>query len=264
MFENRRAPRGRLHLESVVLWAVLSLCAARVVGAQEAIDPLATPRLANGQPNLGPLSDGQGLWDRGSGPLVGGADYPPPDQIPFRPWARALYDYRQATLARDDPHARCAPPGGPRQFAVPFGLQIIQVPEARRVYILSGGSTRPWREIYMDGRAHPEGDFLNPSYFGHSVGHWEGDTLVIDTVGFNERFWIHREGYPHTEALHLVERISRPDLMTLRYEITIDDPYAYERPWSAGWSKQWNPDVEFIEYFCHDNNRDQYHLVGDE
>jgi hypothetical protein len=184
--------------------------------------------------------------------------------VPFKPWARAVYDYRQETLARDDPHARCAPPGGPRQFAVPFGLQIIQAPQANRIYILSGGSTRPWREIYMDGRAHPEGDFLNPSYFGHSVGRWEGDTLVIDTVGFNERFWIHREGYPHTEALHLVERISRPDLMTLNYEITIDDPYAYEEPWSTSWSKFWNPDEDIIEYFCHDNNRDQYHLVGNE
>ena len=235
-----------------------------LAGSAAAQDSLETPRLADGRPNLGPLADGNGFWDRGSGPMVGGASYPPPDQIPFKPWARAVYEYRQQTLARDDPHARCAPPGGPRQFAVPFGLQIVQVPRAQRIYILSGGSTRPWREIYMDGRAHPEGDYLNPSYFGHSVGRWEGDTLVIDTVGFNERFWIHREGFPHTKALHLIERISRPDLMTLNYEITIDDPYAYEEPWTTRWSKSWNADDDFIEYFCHDNNRDQFHLVGNE
>ena len=235
-----------------------------IADAQTAGSGLETPRLANGQPNLGPLADGRGFWDRGSGPMVGGAFWPPPEEVPFKPWARAVYDYRQETLARDDPHARCAPPGGPRQFAVPFGLQIIQVPAIQRVYILSGGSTRPWREIYMDGRPHPSGDYLNPSYFGHSVGHWEGDTLVIDTVGFNERFWMHREGYPHTEALHLTERISRPDLMTLEYEITIDDPLTYDEPWSTRWSKMWNPDEEFIEYFCHDNNRDQYHMVGNE
>jgi hypothetical protein len=243
----------------VLLW--LAVHVATPAAAQSVSE---TPRLANGRPNLGPLEDGRGFWDRGSGPMVGGANWPPPDSVPFRPWARALYDYRQETLARDDPHARCAPPGGPRQFAVPFGLQIIQVPHAKRIYILSGGSTRPWREIYMDGRPHPEGDFLNPSYFGHSVGRWEEDTLVIDTVGFNERFWMHREGYPHTEALHLIERISRPDLMTLDYEITIEDPLAYESPWTTRWTKAWNPDEEFIEYFCHENNRDQYHLVGNE
>src|SRR5690606_9811033 len=154
------------------------------------------------------------------------------------------------------------PAGRPPPVAVPFGLQIIQVPSIKRIFILSGGSTRPWREIYMDGRPHPPPELLNPSYFGHSIGHWEGDTLVIDTIGFNERFWIHREGYPHTEALHLVERISRPDVDTLRYEITIDDPRTYTRPWTAAWTKQWTPDEDIIEYFCHDNNRDQYHMVG--
>src|SRR5690606_9811032 len=89
--------------------------ASRVGGpaGSAAADP--TPRLPDGTPNLGPLEDGKGFWDRGSGPLVGGADYPPPDEIPFRPWARALFDYRQSTLAQDDPHVRCAPPGGPRQ-----------------------------------------------------------------------------------------------------------------------------------------------------
>ena len=78
----------------------------------------------------------------------------------------------------------------------------------------------------MDGRAHSEGDYLNPSHFGHSVGRWGGDTLIIDAVGFNERFWIHREGYPRTEALQPIERITRPDIDTLRYEIAIDDSLA--------------------------------------
>jgi hypothetical protein len=229
-------------------------------GAERAAD--ATPRLADGTPDLGPGPDGLGYWDRGPGPQVGGADYPPPEQIPFRPWARGLYEYRQRTLAKDDPHVRCTPPGGPRQFAVPFGLQIIQVPRIERIFLMSGGSTRPWRVIYMDGRPHPDPDIFSPSYFGHSIGHWEGDTLVVDTVGFNERFWMHREGFPHTEALHLVERISRPTFDTLRYEVTIDDPLAYTRPWSAVWTKSWTPGEDIIEYFCQDNNRDQFHMVG--
>jgi len=240
----------------------LALSAGACVLAQDDYDPNApTPRLADGTPNLGSLEDGLGMWGRGPGPMVAGADYPPPEEVPFKPWSRALYDYRQETLAKDDPHARCAPPGGPRQFAVPFGLQIVQAPQMSKIFILSGGSTRPWREIHMNSE-HPE--YVNPSYFGHSVGHWEGDTLVVDTIGFNERFWIHREGYPHTESLHLIERISRPKMDTLRYEITLDDPEAYTAPWSTAWTKTWEPGIEFIEYFCQDNNIDQFHLMGNE
>lgn len=255
------ATRTSLRLAAVIGTLLLS-CGAAL--SQDATSGASrpTPRLPDGTPNLGPLEDGLGYWDRGSGPAVGGAEFPPPDEIPFKPWARALFDYRQQTLSKDDPHVRCAPPGGLRQFAVPFGLQIIQVPSIKRIFILSGGSTRPWRVVYMDGRPHPDPDLFNPSYFGHSVGHWEGDTLVIDTVGFNERFWLHRDGYPHTEALHLIERISRPDFDTLRYEVTIDDPRTYTRPWTTSWSKRWTPDEEIIEYFCHENNRDQYHMVG--
>jgi hypothetical protein len=222
----------------------------------------ATPRFPDGTPNLGPEPDGLGYWDRGLGPAVGGAAFPPPDEIPFQPWARALFEYRQRTMAVDDPHVRCAPPGGPRQFAVPFGLQIIQVPSIERIFILSGGSTRPWRVIYMDSRPHPDPDLFNPSYFGHSIGRWEGDTLVVDTVGFNERFWLHRDGYPHTEALHVVERISRPDLSSLRYEVTIDDPWTYTRPWTTSWVKAWAAGEEIVEYFCNENNRDQAQLQG--
>ena len=234
--------------------------AQRGRGAGEPAGP--TPRFADGTPNLGPTADGLGFWDRGPGSQVGGAEYPPPEEIPFQPWARAVYDYRQETLAAEDPHVRCIPPGGPRQFAVPFGLQIVQARHMNRIFILSGGSIRPWREIYMDGRDHPVGDFLNPSYFGHSVGRWDGDTLVVDTVGFNERFWIHREGFPHTEAMHLSERITRTDMNNLRYEITIDDPHAYTAPWSAVWVKNWASGEEIIEYFCHENNIDQFHMVG--
>jgi hypothetical protein len=221
-----------------------------------------TPRFPDGTPNLGPGPDGLGYWDRGLGPAVGGASFPPPDEIPFQPWARALFDYRQETMAVDDPHVRCAPPGGPRQFAVPFGLQIIQMPEIKRIFVLSGGSTRPWRVIYMDGRPHPDPELFNPSYFGHSVGHWEDDTLVVDSVGFNERFWLHRDGYPHTEALHVIERISRPDANSLRYEVTIDDPLTYTRPWSTSWVKTWTADEDIVEYFCNENNRDQFQLQG--
>src|SRR5215813_15636806 len=91
-----------------------------------------------------------------------------------------------------------------------------------------------WRVVYMDGRPHPPADLLDAGFLGHSIGHWEGDTLVVDTVGFNEKFWMTRSGLPHTEALHLTERISRPDFNTLKYEVTVDDPRTYTKPWSGG------------------------------
>jgi hypothetical protein len=118
----------------------------------------------------------------------------------------------------------------------------------------------------MDGRPHPDihSDEFNPGYFGHSVGRWEGDTLVVDTVGFNEKMWLlGREGMPTTDALHLIERFSRPDFNTLRYEPTIDDPGAYTKPWSGGWNLRWN-DQDMEEYFCQDNERDSHQLMGTE
>ena len=93
-----------------------------------------------------------------------------------------------------------------------------------------------------------------PSYFGSSVGRWEKDTLVVDSIGYNERFWFTTGGLPHTEALHLVERFSRPDLNTLRYEVTVDDPRTYTRTWTGGWTLQWVPGEDIQEYFCEEGN----------
>jgi len=103
-----------------------------------------------------------------------------------------------------------------------------------------------------------------PSYFGHSVGHWDGETLVVDTVGFNERFWLTREGIPHTEYLHLTERFTRVDFDDLKYEATIDDRGAYTKPWSGGWMIRWSPGEEMYEYMCQENNRDVRHMYGGE
>jgi hypothetical protein len=208
-----------------------------------------------------------GYWDAGFGGLNGKRSPNLPtnidiSEVPFQPWAKALYEARQKTQSRTDPHARCLAPGGPRQFHTPYGLLIYEIPEAKRVLVISGGGPRSWRVIYMDGRPHPKGDDLNPSYFGHSVGHWDGDVLVVDTIGFNEKFWMARSGLPHTDALHLIERISRPDFNTLKYEATIDDPKAYTATWSGGWTIPWAAGEDFEEYFCQDNNRDAEHLVG--
>ncbi len=177
---------------------------------------------------------------------------------PFQPWAKGLYENRQKRLLVDDPMASCLPPGGPRQFQVPYGIQIVEQPEKKRVFVMSGGGNRNWRLINLDARAHQPDDIL-PTYYGDSVGKWEGDTLVVDSIGFNERFWFSNGGLPHTENMRLTERISRPDHNTLKYEVTVNDPGAYTRPWTASWNLQWVPDQEIQEYFCDEYNRDFEH-----
>jgi len=136
------------------------------------------------------------------------------DEVPWQPWARAVYDYRQAETTKDDPHVRCKPSGGPRMYHTPYGHEFIEVPEEKKIYILSVGGPHSWRVVYMDGREHPKD--LDPTFSGHSVGHWEGDTLVVDTVGFNEKFWLTREGIPHTSALHLTTRCGTKRRSTIR------------------------------------------------
>ena len=101
-----------------------------------------------------------------------------------------------------EPYTRCKPSGGPRQVATAYGTELVDMPNLKRFYIMQTGGPHSFRIIYMDGRPHPKD--LEPSYYGHSVGHWEGDTLVVDTVGFNERFWMDSDGSPTTEKLHLI------------------------------------------------------------
>jgi hypothetical protein len=172
---------------------------------------------------------------------------------PFKPWAKALYELRQRNLLKDDPLARCIPAGGPRQFLVPNGFQFVEQREVGRVLVLLGGGDRNWRTIFTDGRPQAPAAELVPTYYGSSVGRWQGETLVVDSLGFNEKFWMTSGGLPHTEALRLTERFSRPDLNTLKYEVTVDDPRTYTRPWTGGWTVQWVPDQELQEYFCEEN-----------
>ncbi len=228
------------------------------------------PRWPDGHPRLGPAPGETGYWANPSsasltessanirtnrdGLLANLADAS--KAAPFLPWARGLYIYRQKNLLKDDPMQSCLPPGGPRQFQTINGLQIVEQPERKRIFIMSGGGDRNWRLIDMDGRELPSGEDVSGTYYGHSVGKWEGDALVIDSTAFNERFWMTNGGLPHTEALKLHERISRPDFNTLKYEVTVTDPGAYTRPWTGGWTLSWVAGQEIEEYFCDDNNRD--------
>jgi hypothetical protein len=218
--------------------------------------PNGRPILA--EPETDPtIKDGQG---RGafSGPVFPGK--PKESEVPFQPWARALYRYRETNLF--EPHTRCKPSGGPRQFITPGGVEFLDMPDISTIYVTDGNGPHSFRGIYMDGRPHPK----NPtsSYYGHSVGHWEGDTLVVDSVGFNERFWMERQGAPHTDQLHLIERFTRIDSNNLKIEVTIDDPGAYTKTWTTGFFMRWLADDETMEYICQAGNRAAVMMVGTE
>ena len=173
---------------------------------------------------------------------------------PLQPWALALYQYRQRNRMQDDPMKDCIGPGSPRQLLTPGGLRIIQDRNLNRVYLLFGGGNRGWRVVFLDGRTPPSPDEVVGTFYGNSVGHWDGDTLVVDSVGFNTRFWFSPGGLPHTEALHLTERLSRPSHDVLRYEVTIDDPRTYTRPWQSAWTLRWSPG-DIREQFCEDGRK---------
>lgn len=179
--------------------------------------------------------------------------------VPFQPWAKALFEARSRT--RFEPYVRCKPSAGAREVATAYGTQIVEFPEMQKIYVFPTGGPRHYREIWMDGRAHP--DNLKPTYHGHSIGHWEGDTLVVDTVGFNEKMWFDAEGSPHTEQLHLVERFTRLSLEQLKYEITVDDPGAYTDTWSSGFYMNWTPGETF-QFVCQDANMAYDLMLGTE
>jgi hypothetical protein len=168
---------------------------------------------------------------------------------PFMDWALALYQYRQSNDLADDPVKGCISPAGPRHLQDPGGFRIIQDRNFNRVYVMFGGGNRNWRLIHLDGRAPPNPDEVTGTYYGYSGGHWEGDALVVESSGFNDRFWFSNGGLPHTQALHLTERFTRTDYDTLTYQVTINDPYTYTRPWNAEWTLDW-VDGEIAEHFC--------------
>ena len=218
-----------------------------VVQRREPKDTGPAPRSASGKILLGGPNGKVGLWT----PMFGVTDpileFP---KVPFQPWAQALYVARQADEL--EPHTRCHPSGVARQFLTPYGVEFVEFPELQRLYIFDEGGPHTFRTVYMDGRSHPKN--LEASYYGHSVGRWEGDTLVVDTIGFNERFWLDRRGLPHTDQMHTVERFTRTGLSGMKYEVTVDDPGAYTAPWTGWFYLNFQPDQELWEYICQQGN----------
>jgi len=205
---------------------------------------------------LVPPQDNPGRWNGGPTTLPQGIL----EKVPFQPWARAVYDQRQ--IDQFEPHTRCKASGVSRQFSTPYGTEFVDMEkDLKRIYILDMGGPNSYRIIYMDGREHPK-DFT-PTNYGHSVGHWEGDTLVVETVGLNEKFWMDTRGTPHTDKLKFTERFTRTDMNTLQYQATIDDPGTYTAPWTTGvFTMRWAANVDPFEYICQDNNHGPELMLG--
>ena len=242
-------PCSSSSVPALLLLAVTAALAQTPASAPAKAPPQPAPRLADGR------VDFSGVWRPGDIFLIEDISLglKKGDTIAPTP---ATEEIMKKHLSKDDPESGCLPTGVPRQ--APYPWKIVESPPY--IYFLFEGNIHSYRQIFMDGRKHPADP--NPTWYGHSVGHWEGDTLVIDTVGFNDLFWFDFVGHPHTERLHTVERYTRTNLATLAEEVTIDDPGAYKQPFTIVASHRLLPGDELMEYICQENNRDQKHLVG--
>ena len=206
------------------------------------------PRMHDGKPDL------TGPWEGGGSNAdierEGGLK---PGELPLLPWAKELRDSRQE---RDEPYVACLPMSVPRMNPSPWKFAMSYTSKGlTHIYILHElGDAGAHRVVYMDGRPHP--DDLFPTWWGHSIGSWDGDTLVIDTVGYNDKFWFDSRGTPHTEQLHTIERWTRINYGTLVNEFTLDDPGAFSRPvqltFTANLIRQ---DLDLMEFICTENNQ---------
>ena len=223
-----------------------------------------TPKAPNGKPDL------SGVWQpepdpKGRPEGVENAIFPryfvnlamdlKPEEIVLGPAADQLFKERLAHEGRDAPEARCVPVGVPGINTFPLPFKIVQMP---RLIVMLYEKDTTYRQIFMDGRQLPQDP--NPSFMGYSVGRWQGDTLVVESVGFKDGGWLDRMGHPHSEQLHLTERYRRRDLGHLSIEMTINDPGTYEKPFTYTQPAALLPDTDLLEYYCTENEKDVQHF----
>ena len=213
--------------------------------------PGPTPRTKDGTPDLA------GVWGYAGYTSDIAKDYDV-GTVPMTPLADKLFKERQANEGIYDPEARCLPTGVPRRD--PYPSKILQNPSF--VVILFEGSMHSYRQIYLDRATHPKD--LQPTWFGDSIAKWEGDELVVDTVGFNGKTWLDLAGHPTSDQLHVIERYSRPVFGELKLDITIEDPVMYTKPWKVTELMPLMVGEDLIEYVCAENERDVRHLVPGE
>jgi hypothetical protein len=225
----------------------------------------ATPRTKDGKPNLTAPAprkpDGKpdisGIWLTESPKYLAdiAADFKP-GELPIQPWAQALTDERKTGVhASEESNANCQPQGVPRIDATPNPFKIIQDPGLVVILYEAFGQ---FRQIFSDGWELPKDP--NPTWLGYSVGKWEGDTLVVHSIGFNGKTWLDQMGHPTTETLQVTERFRRKDFGHLEIQATIDDSRAYTKPWTVTEPMQLLPDTDLIEFVCNENEKDLKHL----
>jgi hypothetical protein len=250
---NRIGTIALAGLASVSLSCVLHAQAAPQAGTAKSAGASATAS-APSSPR-----DFSGVWNMHALPAQRkflGSTYTaePPDMTP---WGSEKYmSYKPSNGPRthtlqetDDPVLKlCLPPGTPRIYLQPFPFQIVMTPK-EMIMIFEYDHTI--RQIFMDGRPHPED--ITPTYMGHSIGKWDGDTLEVDTVGFNERTWLDRDGHPHSDQLHVVERFHKTDGENMVDDITIEDPKALLKPWKTQLNFQLKAGWDIMELACTDN-----------
>jgi hypothetical protein len=211
------------------------------------------PRLANGKPDF------SGSWSPDSNKYLSDiARDMKPEDVPFQPWAKALFDQRKTGAhSLEDPDAHCLPQGVPKIDAVSYPFKFIQTPNSM---VIIYEIFNYWRQIFTDGReVDPD---ANPTWLGYSTGKWEGDTFVVDTRGFNGKLWLDQLGRPTSDKLHVIERFRRVDYGHMKIDITIDDPGAYTHPWNVSEEVHLRPGWEPQEFICNENNKDLEHLPG--
>ena len=228
------------------------------------------PRSADGAPNLSApaprTADGKidlsGVWEAADHPDdpaggIEGARAPKymvnvmrdfKGGAPFQPWAAEIFKQRQANKMRDNPMIRCLPAGVPRLAAYSHPYKIVQTPDL--VVILYESQTL-FRQVFTDGRTYPKDP--EPTWLEYSVGKWEGDTLVVETTGFNDKTWLDGFGHPHSEAMKVTERFRRRDVGHMDIEVVIDDPKAYTQQIRYVQPQGLLPDGDLIEYICNEN-----------
>src|SRR6266849_2628581 len=244
--------------------AVILVCAP-VQAQWVKAPPAKVPRTPDGKPNLSAsaprLPDGKpdlsGIWEPASNKYVQNlaADLKPGD-VPFQPWAKTLFDERKTGAhSKEDQPAHCLPQGVPRINAAPAPWKVVQTPG---FIVVVYEAFNLWRQIFLDGRQIAED--APPTWLGYSTGKWEGDTLVVDTKGFNGKTWLDQAGKPTTDALHVIERFRRKDFGHLDIQITIDDPKAYTKPWTVTEGVHLLTNTEVMESVCNENNLDVQHL----
>jgi len=224
------------------------------------------PRTADGKPDLTApaprLSDGKpdlsGLW-LVQGSYIGDITKDlEAGEVQFQPWAEEVYRQRRATESKDDPTGRCIVGGVPRSTAVPYPFKIFHT--TSNVALILYEAVHAFRQIFMDGRPLPKEP--NPQWFGYSVGRWDGDTLVVESAGFNDNVWLDNFGHPATGELRVTERFRRKDFGHLRVDVTIDDPKAYKKPWTVTMPFIFQADTEMLEYMCPENEKDFNRLMA--